>query len=98
MTKSINPAQIVAGPQIERHIRVIRGQKVLLDQDLALLYGVPTKILNQAVRRNLDRFPDDFMLQLSAEEASALRSQIVTLKREEAGTRNMRRCPSLSRG
>jgi ORF6N domain len=52
---------------------------VILDRDLAALYGVPTKVFNQAVRRNRDRFPDDFMFQLSAEEASALRSQIVTL-------------------
>ena|SRR5277367_3439834 len=81
MSKLTKPARMVAGAHIEQHIRVIRGQKVLLDHDLALLYGVPTKVLNQAVRRNLDRFPDDFTYQLSREEASVLRSQIVTLKR-----------------
>jgi hypothetical protein len=57
----------------------LRGQKVMLDTDLADLYQVPTKVLNQAVRRNKDRFPADFMFQLTADEFSALRSQIVTL-------------------
>jgi hypothetical protein len=65
---------------IERRIYLIRGQKVMLDSDLAELYGVVTKALNQAVRRNLGRFPGDFMFQLTAEEADSLRSQIVTLK------------------
>ncbi|MGO9257000.1 MAG: ORF6N domain-containing protein [Bryobacteraceae bacterium] len=64
---------------IERRIYVIRGQKVMLDSDLAELYQVPTKRLNEAVRRNGNRFPEDFMLQLTAEEAAALRSQIATL-------------------
>jgi hypothetical protein len=64
---------------IEHHIRVIRGQKVMLGMDLATLYEVPTRVLNQAVRRNLRRFPEEFMFQLTAEEASALRSQTVTL-------------------
>ena len=62
----------------------LRGDKVLLDTDLASLYGVETKALNQAVTRNRDRFPDDFMFRLSPEEAEAvrrLRSQNVTLKR-----------------
>jgi len=71
-----------ARPQpIEHHIRVIRGHKVMLDADLAALYHVSTKVFNQAVRRNIDRFPADFMFQLSKEEASALRSQIVTLEK-----------------
>jgi len=65
---------------IERRIYLIRGQKVMLDSDLAELYEVPTKVLNQAVRRNARRFPEDFMFQLTAEEAESLRSQIVTLK------------------
>lgn len=64
---------------IERRIYLIRGQKVMLDADLAELYQVETRALNQAVRRNLDRFPEDFMFALSEEEASALRSQTVTL-------------------
>lgn len=59
-------------------VRTIRGERVLQDSDLAALYGVPTKALNQAVKRNLDRFPDDFMFQLTAEEWAASRSQIVT--------------------
>ena len=63
---------------IERRIYLIRGQKVMLDSDLAELYQVPTKALNQAVRRNLDRFPDDFMFQLSKDELENWRSQIVT--------------------
>jgi phage regulator Rha-like protein len=60
---------------IERRIYVIRGQKVMLDSDLAELYQVPTKRLNEAVRRNLDRFPEDFMFQLTSQEAQALASQ-----------------------
>lgn len=59
-------------------IYVIRGQKVMLDEDLARIYGVKTKALNQAVKRNADRFPEDFMFQLNEEEAGALRSQTVT--------------------
>ena len=64
---------------IERRIFLIHGHKVMLDSALAELYGVPTKALNQAVRRNLDRFPEDFMFRLDGEEVTALnRSQIVT--------------------
>lgn len=62
----------------ESLIHVIRGQKVMVDSDLAMLYGVPTKAFNQAVRRNALRFPQDFMFQLSLEEAAAMRSQFVT--------------------
>jgi hypothetical protein len=62
-------------------IHFIRGEKVILDSDLARLYEVPTKVLKQAVRRNLDRFPVDFMFELTDNEANSLRSQIVTLKR-----------------
>ena len=62
---------------IESLIYEIRGQKVMLDRDLAILYGVETKVLNQAVKRNIKRFPEDFMFQLSREEC--LRSQFVTL-------------------
>ena len=64
--------------RIERVILVIRGQKVMLDSDLAKLYGVETKTLNRAVRRNHDRFPADFMFQVTAEEAANLRCQIGT--------------------
>lgn len=63
---------------IAQAIRVIRGQKVLLDADLAALYGVETKVLLQAVKRNHERFPDDFMFQLTTDEFNDLRSQLVT--------------------
>ena len=63
---------------IENSILVLRGHKVLLDADLATLYGVPTKRLNEQVRRNAERFPDDFMFQLSDEEFASLRSQFAT--------------------
>jgi hypothetical protein len=61
-------------------IRTIRGQKVILDADLARIYGAPTKRLNEQVRRNIKRFPPDFMFRLTADEADSLRSQIATLK------------------
>ena len=63
---------------IESLIYEIRGQKVMLDRDLARLYGVETKVLNQAVKRNIKRFPEDFMFQLNNEEFTNLMSQIVT--------------------
>src|SRR3989338_11627974 len=62
---------------IENKIYLIRGVKVMLDKDLAKLYGVETRILNQAVKRNLDRFPSDFVFQLTSKELDNLRSQIV---------------------
>ena len=65
---------------ISQRIHIIRGHRVILDADLAELYGVPTKVLNQAVKRNAERFPEDFLLQLSHEDVDSLRSQIVTLK------------------
>jgi hypothetical protein len=77
MPKKQSKALVPAG-QIERSILLIRGQKVLLDADLARLYGVETKVFNQAVKRNLDRFPDDFMFQLTDKELEKRRSQFVT--------------------
>ena len=68
----------VASASIERRILLVRGQKVMLDSDLAELYGVQTKTLNQAVKRNLDRFPEDFMFQLTLVEVEGLRCQIGT--------------------
>ena len=62
---------------IQSMIRVIRGQQVMLDRDLSLLYGVETRVLNQAVRRNIERFPDDFIFQLSKEDIENLKSQNV---------------------
>jgi len=71
-------AEPVAHSSIERSIRMIRGQKVLLDEDLARLYGVPAKRLNEQVRRNIGRFPDDFMFKLDRQETADLRSQSAT--------------------
>jgi hypothetical protein len=72
---------------IGRTILVLRGHKVLLDEALAELYGVQTKVLVQAVKRNLTRFPEDFMFQLTAPEWAALRSQIVTSTPSRGGRR-----------
>jgi hypothetical protein len=66
----------VSAEQISRSILILRRQRVILDEDLAALYGVQTRVLIQAVKRNLARFPEDFMFQLSAAEWTALRSQI----------------------
>ena len=75
------PSNSLVTPElIERTILALRGHKVLLDSDLAAMYGVETKVLNQAVKRNLERFPEDFLFQLIPKEAEFLRSQTVTLK------------------
>jgi ORF6N domain len=74
------PSSVELVRAVESKIRFTRGEKVMLDEDLASLYGVEVKVLNQAVRRNIDRFPEDFMFQLSAEEWDSLRSQSVTLE------------------
>ena len=73
--------------EIERRIFTIREQKIMLDSDLADLYGVTTKRLNEQVRRNQGRFPTDFMFRLTDEEAAALRSQIATSKVHRGGRR-----------
>lgn len=87
--KSGRSGVIVPMEHVTQAILLIRGHKVILDEDLAALYEVETKALNRAVKRNLDRFPDDFMFQLTTDEfdnlryqsgTSSLRSQIVTLK------------------
>src|SRR3990172_9686373 len=78
---------IVPTERIERLILLIRGHKVMLDADLAELYGVETRSLIQAVKRNLSRFPTDFMFHLSDEEAKLLRSQIVISKKQRGGRR-----------
>jgi phage regulator Rha-like protein len=70
----------ISPDRITYSILILRGQKVLLDIDLAASYGVESKVLLQAVKRNMERFPADFMLQLTTDEWSALRSQFVTLK------------------
>ena len=73
-------SQVVPVERIERRIFLIRGHKVMLSIDLADLYRVAPKALTQAVKRNMERFPEDFMFQLTAEEFQSLRSQIVTLE------------------
>ena len=73
---------------IENLIHVIRGKQVMLDVDLARLYGVETKRLNEQVKRNMDRFPEDFMFQLSKDEVDFLRSQIATIENEGNGLRS----------
>ena len=80
--KSIIPAE-----QIERRIYLIRGHKVMLDVDLATLYGVTTKRLNQQVNRNRRRFPEDFMFQLTADEAKSLRLHFATSNMGRGGRR-----------
>lgn len=80
-------SSLVSTECVERAILVLRGQKVMLDFDLAALYGVEVKALNQAVKRNPERFPEDFMFQLSTDEVAFLRSQIVTSKRVGRGGR-----------
>ena len=84
MSKEIVPAE-----QIALQIRRFRGEKVLLDFDLAALYDVAVKVLNQAVKRNRDRFPDDFMFQLTAEEVLVLRSQTVTSSLKGTGNQGI---------
>jgi hypothetical protein len=73
--------------RIEKAIYLIRGEKVMLDRDLALLYEVETKVLNRAVKRNLQRFPSDFMFQLTADEGDILRCQIGTSNEGRGGRR-----------
>ena len=78
MADETQTALAAAGAEVERRIYTVRGLNVMLDSDLAELYGVETKVLNQAVKRNSNRFPDDFMFQLTLEEVERLRSQFVT--------------------
>ncbi|MGD9719892.1 MAG: ORF6N domain-containing protein [Pirellulales bacterium] len=78
MTKKKSSQSIIPSERIERSILLVRGHKVLLDSDLAKLYGVETKALTRAVRRNLDRFPGDFLLQLSEAEFDDLKRQFGT--------------------
>ena len=78
MNKNINNESIVPEERIEQLIFIIRNQKVILDSDLAALYGVSVKRLNEAVKRNIERFPSDFMFQLTKDEIKNLRSQFAT--------------------
>lgn len=79
--------EVIATPAIEKRIYVIRGRQVMLDEDLADLYGVETKRLVEQMKRNLERFPEDFMFQLRKDEAAALRSQIATSNTGRGGRR-----------
>src|SRR5689334_23256319 len=74
--------------RLDGMIHVIRGQRVMLDSDLAALYGVTTKALNQAVKRNAERFPSDFAYPLTEQEVTDLKSQIVTSSRSHGGRRS----------
>jgi hypothetical protein len=78
---------LIPRERIERAILLIRSQKVMLDRDLAELYGIETRVLNQAVQRNIERFPDDFMFQLNKEEFQNWKSQFVISKSERMGLR-----------
>ena len=80
-------SNVIPVERIQQSIYLIRGEKVMLDKDSAVLYGVETRVLNQSVRRNVDRFPDDFMFQLTDEEAERLRSQIVISNEGRGGRR-----------
>jgi hypothetical protein len=86
---------LIPTERIDNAILEIRGRKVMLSHDLAALYGVSTRAFNQAVKRNADRFPPDFMFQLTWEEAQALRSQFVTLN--GAGSRSQSATPKRGR-
>jgi len=78
---------LISGEKIEKTIYLIRGEKVMLDRDLASLYEVETGALNRAVKRNLQRFPQDFMFQLTTEESDSLRCQIGISKKGRGGRR-----------
>ena len=80
-------ASNIPAERITKIIYMIRGQKIMLDRDLAELYGVQTKVLKQAVRRNISRFPNDFMFELTDGEFQNWRSQIVTSKSDRMGLR-----------
>ena len=80
MKQSEASLTLIPDERIANKVLLIRGNKVMLDRDLAELYGVETKVLNQAVSRNSDRFPEDFMFRLTKDEFGSLRSQIVTLE------------------
>ena len=80
-------ARVIPDEILTQKIYVVRGKKVMLDRDLAGLYGVETRVLNQAVSRNKKRFPNDFMFLLTTQEVAAVRSQSVTSKQGRGGTR-----------
>lgn len=79
--------ELISQEVIERQIYLIRGHKVMLDNELALLYGVRTKNLNKAIKRNMERFPEDFMFQLTSDEFETLRFHFGTSKKGRGGRR-----------
>ncbi len=81
-------SELIPQEAIQSKILFLREKRVMLDRDLAILYGVETRILNQAVRRNITRFPDDFMFQLTKEEMEKWRSQIVISNSDKMGLRH----------
>jgi hypothetical protein len=81
------PTSTLSDSKIARRILLVRGLRVILDRDLAVLYGVSTKRLNEQVHRNRERFPSDFMFQLTPEDAESLRSQFATSNRGRGGRR-----------
>jgi hypothetical protein len=87
--KKVSGDLMVTSDQIQNMVRIVRGQRVMLDSDLARLYGVTTKRLNEQVARNRNRFPDDFAYQLTQQEFTFLRSQIATSRRGWGGRRNL---------
>src|SRR3990170_2691453 len=89
MPKKKTRRQIATADQIERSIHVIRGQRVMLDADLAMLYGVTTGRLNEQVSRNKDRFPEDFAYQLTQQEFTSLMSQNAISTRGRGGRRKL---------
>jgi hypothetical protein len=87
--KTTSKTSVIPQEAIESKILFIRGKKVMLDRDLAVLYKVPTKALKQSVKRNIERFPEDFMFQLQKKEFENWRSQIVTSNKDKMGLRYM---------
>lgn len=89
MSKKLSANVLMASDEIQKMVRVVRGQRIMLDFDLARLYGVPTSALNQAVRRNADRFPEDFAYQLTQQEFTNLISQSVISSGKYGGHRKL---------
>ena len=89
MAKKARNTNLATADQIERAIHIIRGQRVMLDSDLAVLYGVATHRLNERVSRNKERFPEDFAYQLTAQEFTSLISQIAISKKGRGGRRKL---------
>jgi len=83
----VKPTSILSESKIARRILSVRSHRMMLDRDMAVLYGVSTKLLNRQVQRNLERFPSDFMFQLTPEEAESLRLQFATSNRRRGGRR-----------